>query len=241
MTALKKEKDGPSDDRRIDDDLEILGIFKGFLQRKEKLWLWQKADDEASQRIVHYGIVKKIDPFKKLIELRPNNSTGFKFTDDKAPIFLYSSKRCVALKTLMREYTPDFISFSFPKLLNAIKGDLLQNLQLVEKENESLHVHERQAPRVQAKGTQFIGMKRILEGHLSPLLTYELYDISQGGMAFEVYDPAEFAIADKIQVLSIDGKPLPKTLHGKVVSVRQLPDADIFKIGVQFVKEDGHQ
>ncbi len=219
----------------ITDDLEIIGIFKAFLQRKEKLWLWQKKDTGA-QRIVHYGLVKKIDGVKKFIEIRPNNTTGFKL-NPKEPLFLYSTKRSVALKCMMRECEKDFLVLAIPARLNFIQGDFLQNMELVEKENEQAHAHERKAPRKQANDDQIIGLRRQLGSEVSSVLIYKFYDISQGGMAFEVYDPAEFVIGDEVVVLYIDDKPLKEGIKGKVVSVRQLPDnPETFKIGVQFQK-----
>lgn len=236
MGAIKKELPAETEqDKKIKDDLEILGIFKAFLQKKEKLWLWQKNASSGQQRVVHYAIVKKIDPFKKIIELRPNNTTGFRLTDSQEPIFLYSSSRGVAVKVIMREYNSQFISFSIPSSLNNLSRDFLANLELVEKENEALHHHERKAPRVQTKGSKYLGLKRKEGALLSPILNYELYDMSQGGLAFEVYDPAEFTRGDQLVVFSIDGKELPKSIEGEVVSVRQMEQPDVFKVGVKFL------
>jgi hypothetical protein len=236
MNALKKELPPSSEPpKQIKDDLEILGIFKAFLQKKEKLWLWQKSSQAGLQRVVHYAIVKKIDPFKKIIELRPNNSSGFKLSNSKEPVFICSSQRGVAVKVLMREYNSQFISFSIPTSINNLSRDFLTNLELVERENEAIHQHERQSVRVQTKGNQHLGLKRRDGENLSPLLNYELYDMSQGGLAFEVYDPAEFSLKDRILVLSIDGKEMTTPIEGEVVSVRQLENQDIFKVGLKFI------
>jgi hypothetical protein len=236
MSALTKEKIPNSEaENKIKDDLEILGIFKAFLQKKEKLWLWQKSFQQGQQRIVHYAIVKKIDPFKKIIELRPNNSTGFKLTNAQEPIFIYSGQRGVAVKVLMREFNPQFISFNLPSSLNLLSRDFLSNLQLVEKENEELHQHQRETPRIQTKGCKFLGLKRKDENLQSPLLNYELYDMSKGGLAFEVYDPAEFAKGERVIIISVDGKELPNFIDGEVASVKQLDGLEIFKVGVKFI------
>lgn len=229
---MSKETKGPVNEA-IEDDLEIIGIFKAFLQRKEKLWVWQKSPDGKSQRVVHYALVKKIDSIKKMIELRPNNTNGFLFADPKLPLYVYSNKRCVALKSQMRECTKEFISIPLPKRLNGISGEQLQNLELIEKENEQQFQHQRQSPRLLAKEDQVLALKRKTENSTTPIQHYKLYDMSQGGLAFEVYDPTEFIKDEELIFVSLAGKMFQKEIHGRVVSVRQMSD-DTFKVGVEF-------
>jgi hypothetical protein len=231
---MSQEKNTAPITESIDDDLEIIGIFKGFLQRKEKLWIWQRSPDGKSQRLVHYAIVRRIDSIKKFIELRPNNTQGFFIKDKELPLFVFSNIRKVALKTYVRECTNEFLTFPLPQKLNAIVGDQLQDLELIERENEELHEHERGSPRIQAKVAQTLMLRRLSAPPKSPLAHYNLYDISQGGLSFEVYDPAEFLVDEKLTFLSLDGKPFAKELIGIVSSIRQLQEG-IFKVGIKFI------
>lgn len=225
MTAALK------DIQYIDEDLEIISIFKYLLQTKEKIWVWQKKSNATPhiRRPVHFATIRKVDAIKHVIEIRPNNSKGFKFeTNDE--LFVYSSSKGVAFKIPIRERSPEMISFSMPKRMNLINGEMLTSLALVEKEDEEKHKHLRQIPRVSAKKDQMVSIYRpATNGHN----IYLLHDMSSGGMGFLIDDPAEFEVAETVEVLGIDGKPLNRKLRGKVVAIRQV-DSRTFKVGVKF-------
>lgn len=234
MTALKQETQRPVNSHFINDDMEIVGIFKAFHQKKEKLWVWQQKDEDKIRRIVHYAMIRKVDALRKTIEFCPNNTLGFHFDPNKA-IYLYSNKRSIALKLKMREYSNQFIIIGLPKKLNLVEGHFLNNIELVERENEQAHEHKRQVPRIPAKSQQTIGLRRTPNDRPGALEVYPLHDISRGGMSFVVNDPAEFVVGERLELQNIDNRVLPKKLPGKVVSIKLFQEAeDEFKIGVAF-------
>lgn len=240
MTALKKETQKQVNSHLITDDLEIIGIFKAFAQRKEKLWAWQQKGEGEQRRVVHYALVKKVDALRKSIEFCPNNIKGFNFDPDKA-VYLYSKRRSIALKLKMREYDKQFIIIGLPKQLNLVKGDFLNNIELIERENEKDNAHKRELPRLLAKRDQMVSLQRLQKDQpIGRLEVFALHDISQGGMSFITYDPADFTVGEYIVAKNIDNKPLSKSLEGKVVSIRQLQESeDEFKIGISFKAVSG--
>lgn len=232
------EKPVASSPQLITDDLEIIGIFKAFMQRKEKLWTWQTISGPGNKRVVHYSIVKKVDPLRKIIELKPNNKSGFRF-DSKSEIFLFSKVRSIAIKLKVREMGADFIILALPQKLNLIHGDFLKNIELVEKENEQANKHLRQVPRVVAQEEQLLGLRRSSseEQSTAPLEFFALHDMSQGGLSFHVSDPAEFSVGDFVVIEHLNDKELKNKLRGRVASLRLLEESqDLFKVGVAFVK-----
>lgn len=107
----------------------------------------------------------------------------------------------------------------------------------VEVENEAKFLHMRTAPRSKPKGDQLITIRK-RKNETEGESEYLLYDLSQGGMAFRIYDPVEFEVSEKIYVVAMSGKPLSQPLVGLVRSVRALPDEiSEYKVGVQFIKE----
>lgn len=233
--ALKEPKTSEKRENYvISDDMEIYGILKSMSQRKEKLWSWQVKNENDSKRSVHYAIIRKVDPIKKTIEIVPNNSSGFRFKPGQ-DLFLYSTQKGIALKINIREFDPFYITFTTPSRLNVLSKDFLTNIELVEKEDESSNKHKRNVPRIRPKADQIVTIKKLaLAG--GAMKFYQLYDISQTGMGMVVDDPAEFELMEKIEVLAINNKDLPKVLKGEVVAIRQMGDegSDQFKVGVKF-------
>lgn len=219
----------------ISDDLEIIDIFRSLVKNKEKVWTWQQKKNADGGRPVHFAMIRKIDPIKKLVELLPTNEDGFHFTKGE-DIFLYSADKNVAAKFSVREHQEGFISFSVPKHLNYLSEELAAKLSIVEKEDEGANSHLRDAPRKQAQDGQMITVKKVLKDNaLGASRIYTLYDISQGGMGLKCFDPAEFKVGDIVHAVDIDGKPLAAALIGTVVAVRQIEEEyETFKIGVKF-------
>jgi len=222
----------------IKDDMEIIDLFRLFAKTKEKLWVWQQKKDENGFRPVHFAIIKKFDPLKKMIYFVPNNSRGFRLRE-KEEMYLFSQSRNIACKVTARELGSDFLIISTPLHLNILSEELASKLSIVEKENEESHLTERTAPRKTANDGQLVSIERVeKDGTLSPAQMYGLYDISKGGMGFRANDPAEFLQNDKIFVSAVDGKPLPQKLSGTVVAIRQMEEEfETFKIGVKFNKD----
>ncbi|GAB4414334.1 MAG: hypothetical protein OHK0056_21120 [Bacteriovoracaceae bacterium] len=236
--AKKVDSNKVQDDKKfITDDLEIIDLFRYFAKTKEKLWAWQNKKDEKGFRPVHFAIIKKFDPLKKFIEFVPNNSNGFRLRE-KEEIYIFSKTRNLAFKAIAREMGKEFLIIGTPKHINILSEELAAKLSIVEKEDEESNLTKRTVPRKSAKDGQMVSVERIdQEGVRSKLMMYGLYDISQGGMGFRVSDPAEFLKGDIVEVVEIDGKPLPKRIVGIVVAVREMEDEfETFKVGVQFKK-----
>lgn len=238
MGLAKKEDKKVQDEKKyITDDLEIIDLFRFFTKTKEKLWVWQNKKDENGYRPVHFAVIRKYDPLKKFIEFSPNNSNGFRLRD-KEEIYIFSKSRNIAFKAVARELGKEFIIVTTPKHLNILSEELASKLTIVEREDEDSNLTKRSVPRKSAKDGQMVGVERIDQnGERSKLLMYGLYDISQGGMGFRVNDPAEFMKGDTVEVVEVDGKPLPKRLSGTVMAIREMEDEfETFKVGVQFKK-----
>lgn len=217
------------DAKFIVDDLEVYRILQQIKDKEETLWLWQN-HEKHEKRKVHYGKIVKIDQINKKIEIRPNRTSVFKFNREKE-LFGVSGQSCFAFRVPIKQYDQVFLTFPTPHRLNQISGELMEKLQIVEKENEQKYAHLRTAPRKGAKEGQMIGL-RINEAEEE---IYPLYDISQGGLAFKVVDPGEVEKGDKIKVIQIDGTPLPQPIVGVVMSIRQLESGSSeFKVGVKF-------
>lgn len=219
----------------ITDDLEIIDIFRYFSKTKERLWAWQQIKLDNGSRPVHFITVRKLDIIKKYIEFNTSSKSGFQFVKDE-DIFVYSKSKNIAVKTSLRELEKEFAIIPLPTKLNILSDELAEKLAIVEKEDEEGNLTKREAPRKQANEGQLVTIEKISSNgtkHHEDL--YGLYDISQGGMGFRSYDPSEFFKDDKVKVIAINEKPLPKPLIGTVMSVRQLEDeGETFKIGVKF-------
>ncbi len=227
-------------DEVITDDMEIIRIFMEMKLKKERLWVWQKELLEDGNRPVHLSTVNKIDQIKRVLELRPTNTGGYKFVGGK-PVFVFSENRTFAFVDSPSVISQGHLSLKLPKELKIIKGDFLLKLQLVERENESANLEKREAPRVVAKAKQVVSIRRFSSGGgvRHPILKFELYDVSSGGLSFIIDDPAEFEKGEELEVLRIDKSSFKKDLIGIVRSIREMEEEEnkgIFKIGVQFLE-----
>jgi hypothetical protein len=217
----------------ITDDLEIIDIFRLILKSKEKLWTWQQVPNKSGQRPVHFSLIKKVDPIKKTIEIEPTNKSGYRFSEQN-DIFLYSRKKNVAIKFKAKWIDKQYIIFSIPQRLNQLSRELAEKISIVEKENEEANKHKRTAPRKKTEGGFVMLIKNYDDPASHKAILYNLYDISSGGMGLKVQDPGEFIKGMKVKIISINGKNLGKSILGEVMSVREMPEDQCFKIGVKF-------
>lgn len=218
--------------QRINDDIEIAGILKALQQGKVKLWCWQL--DDQGLRVVHHCTIQKVNQLNSTLLIRPCSKYGFRFCENK-DIFFYAVKRGVACKLKMRDYNTQQIIVPLPTSLIIVEDNFASKLELVEKDNESLHIHERSVPRKKAREDQTVGLRRFSNDQLGLLDFHDLYDMSAGGMGIKVIDPAEFSSGDCIKVEIVDGNEVAKDLFGEVVSVRQSDNDQFFKVGIKFV------
>lgn len=216
----------------ITDDLEIIDFFRVLMKSKEKLWIWQQAENEKGERPIHFCMLRKFDVLKKSLELTPLTEEGFTFNPESKDLFLYSRKRNIAFKFSPREFESHYIMLGMPARLNFLSEDLATKLNFVEQEDEDSQMHLRTQPRKVAGEKQTV--KIIREGNNKPQ-QFNLYDISAGGMAFKSPDPGVFKKGDILIIVSINQNPLPQEITGKVVSIRHMIEDDQFKVGVQFV------
>ncbi|MFZ8933162.1 MAG: PilZ domain-containing protein [Bacteriovoracaceae bacterium] len=228
-------------DQSITDDMEIIRILMEIQLKKERLWVWQKELGEDGKRPVHLCTIKKVDQIKNTIELRPTNTGGFRFTSS-GTYFVFSEHRTLAFADTPIMLNENSLVIKLPVSMKVIKGDFVEKLQLVEKENEAVHMGKREAPRVTARSGQIVSMRRYSEqkGVRHPVLKFELYDVSSGGMSFILEDPAEFELEERLEVLSIDKTPFSQDVIGLVRGVREMEGEEgrgLYKVGVQFIRK----
>ncbi len=224
-----------TDKKTITDDLEIIDFFRILHKSKEKLWLWQQQLDKDGQRPVHFCLVRKVDVLKKTLELTPLTDEGFSFTKGNQELFLYSRQKNTAFKFVPRELEGHYIMLAMPAKLNHLSEDLAQKISLVEVENEEENKHKRQQPRKTAGEKQTVTLKK--EEDLKPPKQYSLYDISAGGLALKTPDPGLFKKDEKVVLIKINDQDLPNIVKGKIVSIRHITTDDLFKVGIQFIKD----
>lgn len=218
------------DKKEITDDLEIIDLLKVIASSKERVWLWQN----IGERTVYQATLRKVDQIKKLVQINPTAQKGFQF-ESKDNVFLYSENKLIATKLSIREVESDYIVFSLPKKIMQVSESFVDGLELVERENEGAHAHERSHDRNEIHGEKFV---KISFQHEPPSkgTIYYLNDISAGGMSFRVDDPGAFHKGDLIEVSEMHGKVLDTTMKGEVMSVRELSAAGThYKVGVRFI------
>ena len=218
-----------SEAKEITDDLEIIDLLKVISSSKEKVWIWQNDKD----RLVFHALIKKVDPLSKLVHVHPTSSKGFHFSS-KDNVFLYSAKKLVATKIIIRELEDEYMIFSLPKKVMRVSESFVDGLEFVEKENEGAHVHERTHDRNEIHGEKFIKVHFPDQPPKNGKIYY-LNDISKSGLSFRVDDPGEFHKGDSLEVSEMNGKILTPFIKGEVMSVRELPNAaKEYKIGLRF-------
>jgi hypothetical protein len=244
---LKKEQ-------TITEDIEIIRYFNSWCLNREIIWLWQVNGDEQrnneedmefineindsngpKQRIIHYALASKVDLRKQEIWLKPAKTDSFRF-DRLADLFIYIPKESFASKVSIRKFENHFLTFSVPEKMTRIPGDFFQNIHLIEQENEEKFSHLRQHPRKKAMGTQYINIQIFDKNQNGRLKDYQLYDLSQGGMAFVCEDPGECIVGETVILRTIDNKELAKKLQGTIVAIRTFDDQGfkLIKVSVKF-------
>ncbi len=103
-------------------------------------------------------------------------------------------------------------------------------------EEDKLFADKRESPRARPKQQKYV----MLQNEAGDTARFPLFDLSQGGMGFLVFDEALFPKSSMVYVYAIDAKVLDDPLIGKVMSVRSMDEAKIeFKVGVKF--EEGQE
>jgi hypothetical protein len=216
----------------ITDDLEIIDIFRQLMRTKEKLWTWQQVPSSSGSRPVHFSVVKRVDPIKKIVEVEPTTKDGFRF-NEKNEIIIYSRKKNIAIKFKSKRLNPEYIQFSMPPRLNLLSPELAEKISVVEKENEAANMHLRSTPRKKT-ADGFVMLFKTLDETDEKSSLFHLYDISSGGMGLKTSDPGEFISGMTLRIVNINGKDLAKPMTGKVMSIREMPEDECFKVGVKF-------
>jgi hypothetical protein len=224
-----------ADKKTITDDLEIIDFFRVLYKSKEKLWLWQQQLNQDGQRPVHFCLVRKVDVLKKTVELTPLTDEGFSFSKGDFELFFYSRHKNIGFKFIPRELENHYIMLAMPTELNHLSDDLAKKISLVEVENEEENKHKRKQERKVAGEKQTVTLRK--EEDTKAPKQFPLYDISAGGLALKTPDPGQFIKNEKVILSKINGQDLPNLVKGKVVSIRHITTDDLFKVGIQFIKD----
>ncbi len=104
----------------------------------------------------------------------------------------------------------------------------------IEIDDEERFKQMRETPRQAPKSFKTVVLMK--ERGISEAKEYVLYDLSQGGMAFNTWDVHEFKKDDELIISRIGEKRLKQKLRGVVRSVRRVTkiSAEV-KVGVQFI------
>lgn len=103
-------------------------------------------------------------------------------------------------------------------------------------EEDKLFADKREAPRARPKIDKHISCQRAGEAETNG--NYKLFDLSRGGLGFQVFIEDAYNKGDFVEVTAIDSQQLDAPLIGEVMSVRNLaPEEAGFKVGVKFVDE----
>jgi len=99
-------------------------------------------------------------------------------------------------------------------------------------EEDKMFADKRETPRARPKKDKFVKVKTLLS---DDVLTYKLFDLSQGGMAFISMEPDLFPKGDLIQIMGFEEFNLDDPLIARVMSHRNIDETQIeFKIGCKF-------
>lgn len=212
----------------ITDSLKIINILNKLKFNKTQFWSWQKKDKE---RNLQFLSIQMIDFYKKTITVTPfySDKVEISFIKNK-PIYLCDKKLGYTFKSEIQYIENHFMILKYPQMINIAKNDLVDKIEIIEKENEESHIHERAHERKQPQSFQFIEVKK---NDSSKINFCQLHDLSQGGLSFITDIPSLFSKGEEIKI-RISEKPIT----GIVTSTKELPNQyNSFKVGVQFSKK----
>lgn len=230
MDKLSKAQRGQFKTDEISDHFEIIKTLQVALKSKERIWMWQFKLIDPSERETSNGLIKKVDQIKNQFEVHPFAQSDF-FFESQRSIFLFFEKQRALIEASPYQNNFNLISFNIPKLIELMREDFLEELQLTEKEDELKNIHQREMPRVQAKGQQ-LTLKRATDPYRKSY-QYQLYDMSSGGAGILVSSPTEFQKGQKVIISSIAQKPLEPAIKAEVMSIREL-EKNSYKVGFKF-------
>ena len=189
----------------IEDKIEIVRCLGLLSNIKEKLWLWQEKEDEP--RKIHFGIIKRVVVEKGVIMLF-SGQTGIHFGFDRiANVYVYSREKSLAFQTKYQNVENEFINLKIPSKIGVLTREQCKKLAVIEVEDESAHRHKRAHERKYPGSGKFVQVEKMEEGEVASFGTYDLYDMSQGGMSFHIRDPSLFQARDRVIFTHIDGEP----------------------------------
>lgn len=220
----------------IDDSEEILSIFNRWKKNKEKLWIWQLDSSKNGDHKLFNATIIKVDYANdiKTVDLKPTNTDGFEL-NSKIDTFIYSKVDNLACKTGLAGYDIYLIKLNFPKTLGVMSPELFSKLQLIEKENEDIYLEKRKEERGKMKVDKVVQLRRFSENKniRHPTLTFNIYDLSKGGLSFLVDDPAEFHKDEILEISKIDKNEFKAPMKCKVMGKREQDGS--YKIGIMFI------
>ena len=105
--------------------------------------------------------------------------------------------------------------------------------------DESLYLELRTAPRGRPQVTKKVSLLIDDANGEKNLVEYQLFDLSQGGMALQTDNPLSFTTGEEVLVAYIGGKPLDPLLKGTVCSVRKIAvNSNLVKVGIKFLRRE---
>lgn len=223
------------DESKLTDGLDIYNLFRKYITKKERLWSWQTKLDENGNRPLNLIIVTKIDIGSNTVDIRPTSDTGFHFSPDQ-DVFIFDKNNNYAFKIKFLTFDTFLIKFKIPKVIGRLEKNIFQKFELVEKENEKVHLAERESQRIKAKKQELTSLRRTssTSTQRNELKKYVVYDFSVGGMAFLTSDPSEYQLGESIEVCKVGQNSFPQPIRGLIRGIRELKD-DVYKIGVKFI------
>lgn len=99
-------------------------------------------------------------------------------------------------------------------------------------EEDRMFADKRESPRARPKVDKYVFIR--IDG-LEQIHRVKLFDLSQGGMGFLVFDTEKFPKGSRVEVVGFDEFNLDDPLFGKVMSHRETDETKVeWKVGVKF-------
>ncbi len=201
-----------------------------LMAKNDKLWLWQDSLSPNKRPPLFFGHLKKLDLTSSFIELTPADQFHFK---PEQNINILCSISFTYFQSPIKHLSSHSLLLPIPKTLSILSQDIIDNLELLSKEDEKSNMHLRQTPRTQIKKSKTIEIQKANDP-MEKSLSYPFYDMSQTGAGFLVNHPSEFEAAQKVIIKSLDNKPMPKEIRGEVKSIMEMEEGHLFKVGIKF-------
>lgn len=237
--------------------------FDKLDQNQYSVVLWQ-FDPSQNCRVFYRTNLDQLEKEDKKLLLRDQTDREFDFKENE--VFGYIEAFQSIFKTSILDQSSDKILIAFPEKLHFLEAKQRETIQnvfseidsalvdgsveplyqsdedifqseldqfLSPDEEDKLFADKRIAPRARPKKTKMVTISRIQDDKMK---IYELYDLSQGGMAFLSLEENYFQVSDEIHVHAFDQKSFEVPMIAQVMSTRPADELGVqFKIGLKFI------